>query len=306
MKPFGCCRRIGVHDRPADRVSIDDLGIRATSPAAAPTFTKDVLPILQKSCQGCHHPGTPAPMSLMSYAEVRPWVRAIKQRTSAREMPPWHIDRTIGEYDPDPSLSDKQIATIAAWADAGAPEGRAADAPPALKFASSQEWTYGEPDLIVRMEKGFKVPASGPDFIPEEVVDPKLTEDRYVKWVQIIPDATKGVHHAHVYVDSPEGTDTESLPLQMDPTWPRWTDRYGAGNDADIFGRHVEILKKGAMFRLRALPPVRRRDLRPHARRHQFYPKGVPKYVVTSHRIRTGVGNDWAESEGRRSVAATA
>src|SRR5688500_15260515 len=73
-----------------------------------PTFTKDVLPIMQRSCQSCHRPGTPAPMSFMSYAEVRPWARAIKTKVTSREMPPWHIDRSIGEYANDPSLSDKE------------------------------------------------------------------------------------------------------------------------------------------------------------------------------------------------------
>ena len=269
----------------------------AQAPAAAPTFTKDVLPILQKSCQPCHHAGTPAPMSLMTYAEVRPWARAIKQRTTAREMPPWHIDRTIGEYDPDPSLSDKQIATIAAWADGGAPEGRAADAPPALKFSTATEWTYGEPDLVVRLEKGFKIPATGPDFIPEEVVDPHLTEDRYVKWVQIIPDAFKAVHHAHVFVDFPDG-DTEGIPLQMGSNTGASMDliEYGAGNDADIFpDGTTKMLKKGAMFRFEGhYHPYGEETFDRMKVGIKFYPKGVvPKYVVTSHRIRTGVGNDW-------------
>src|SRR5688572_23709056 len=96
----------------------------------APTFTKDVLPILQRSCQSCHRPGTPAPMSLLTYAEVRPWARSIKTKVTNREMPPWHIDRTIGEYSNDPSLSDAEVATIAAWVDGGAPQGNLADAPP--------------------------------------------------------------------------------------------------------------------------------------------------------------------------------
>src|SRR5687768_4407140 len=107
----------------------------------SPTFTKDVLPIMQRSCQTCHRPGTPAPMSFMSFAEVRPWARAIKTKVVNREMPPWHIDRTIGEYSNDPSLSDAEVATIAKWVDSGAPEGRAGDAPPAKVFPPSTEWT---------------------------------------------------------------------------------------------------------------------------------------------------------------------
>jgi hypothetical protein len=158
----------------------------AQAPAApAPTFTRDVLPILQRSCQTCHRPGTHAPMSLLTYRDARPWARSIKQKVTSREMPPWHIDRSIGEYLEDPSLSDKEVTLIAAWVDGGAVEGRPSDAPPARTFSANTEWTYGEPDLVVRMAKGFKIPADGPDFIPEEHVDPGLTEDRYVKWVQI-------------------------------------------------------------------------------------------------------------------------
>ncbi|MGH9894674.1 MAG: hypothetical protein ACREA0_22390, partial [bacterium] len=190
-------------------------GNPASTGQPTPTFTKDVLPILQRSCQQCHRPGTHAPMSLMTYQEVRPWAPSIRQKVTRREMPPWHIDRSIGEYVGDPSLSDQEIAAIAAWVDAGGPEGHAADAPPPRTFASTSKWTYGEPDLVVRMQKGFTIPADGPDFIPEEIVDPKITEDRYVKWVQIIPDATRAVHHSHVYVDLPEGTDTEGLGLGM-------------------------------------------------------------------------------------------
>ena len=115
--------------------------------ASSPTFSKDVLPILQRSCQKCHHPNTAAPMSLMTFQEVRPWVRAIRQRVAARQMPPWHIDRTIGEYADDPSLSDREIATIVSWIDNGAPQGNPADAPTALKFSPADEWVLGEPDL---------------------------------------------------------------------------------------------------------------------------------------------------------------
>ena len=272
--------------------------------ADKPTFTKDVLPILQKSCQPCHHAGTPAPMSLMTYAEVRPWARAIKQRTTAREMPPWHIDRSIGEYDPDPSLSDDQIALVAKWVDSGAPEGNAADAPPALKFSAATEWTYGEPDLIVRMGKGFKIPATGPDFIPDEVVDPHLTEDRYVKWVQIIPDSLKGVHHAHVFVQFPEGADTSDIPLGMGSNVGQEMDliEYGAGNDADIFpDGTTKVLKKGSLFRFEGhYHPYGEESFDRMRVGIKFYPKGVvPKYVVTSHRIRTGVGNDWVLNRER-------
>ena len=79
------------------------------------TFTRDVLPLLQQSCQKCHRPGTGAPMSLLTFEETRPWARAIRDRVVARQMPPWHLDRSIGKYVADPSLSDDEIATIVAW-----------------------------------------------------------------------------------------------------------------------------------------------------------------------------------------------
>ena len=60
------------------------------------TFTKDIAPILQRSCENCHRPGGGAPMSLITFTDVRPWARAVKARTLAREMPPWFIDKNIG------------------------------------------------------------------------------------------------------------------------------------------------------------------------------------------------------------------
>jgi len=171
-------------------------------------------------------------------------------------------------------------------------------------FPPSTEWTYGEPDLIVRMQKGFKIPASGPDFIPEEEVNPGLTEDRYVKWVQIIPDAWKAVHHAHVYVDFPEGTDTSDLQLRMGSNVGDSMDliEYGAGNDADIFpDGTTKVLKKGATFRFEGhYHPYGEETFDRMKVGIKFYPKGYkPKYVVSSHRIRTGVGNDWVLNRER-------
>ena len=100
------------------------------------TFTKHIAPILQRSCQNCHRPDGVAPMSLITYEEVRPWARAIKQRTGlgprAGVMPPWYIEKNIGiqHYKDDPSLSEVEVATVAKWADTGAPRGNPADMPP--------------------------------------------------------------------------------------------------------------------------------------------------------------------------------
>src|SRR6266849_7310053 len=110
--------------------------------AAPVTFTKDVAPILQRSCQNCHRPGSIAPMSLLTYNDARPWARSIKEKVVTRVMPPWHIDRNVGinRFKDDPSLTEAEIATIAAWVDQGAPEGRPADLPPARQFADLNQW----------------------------------------------------------------------------------------------------------------------------------------------------------------------
>ena len=121
------------------------------------TFSKDVAPILQENCHTCHRPGQMAPMALMTYEQVRPWAPVIKARVEAREMPPWHLDKTVGiqRYDNDVSLSDEEIATIAAWVDLGAPQGNPEDLPAPIDWPSDDVWRlaekYGrEPDLIVR------------------------------------------------------------------------------------------------------------------------------------------------------------
>ena len=96
------------------------------------TFTKDVAPILQASCQTCHREGAIAPMSLITFEDTRPWARAIKDKVSTRTMPPWYIDKNVGVqgFKFDRSLSDDQIATLVAWVDAGAPRGDPGDMPP--------------------------------------------------------------------------------------------------------------------------------------------------------------------------------
>src|SRR5262245_13488156 len=157
--------------RPISLVASALLGTLAASSAAAQTpapqttFARDVAPILQKNCQVCHRPGSSAPMSLMTYEDVRPWARAIKQRTSLREMPPWYIDRNVGihSFKNDRSLSDADIATIARWVDAGAPLGNPADQPAPKVFEDADKWHIGTPDLIVRLPKDLVVPAAGPD-----------------------------------------------------------------------------------------------------------------------------------------------
>src|SRR5262245_8611204 len=122
------------------------------------TFNKDVLPILQSNCQTCHRPGQMAPMSLLTYKDSRPWAKAIKAAVETRKMPPWNADPAYGHFLNDRSLSQSQIDTLAAWVNAGAPEGDAKDAPPPRQW-SSGGWEV-QPDIIIDSPE-FDVPASG-------------------------------------------------------------------------------------------------------------------------------------------------
>jgi len=145
--------------------------------SAEVTFTKDVAPILQGSCQTCHRDGAIAPMSLMTYEETRPWARAIKDKVSTRTMPPWYIDKNVGVqgFKYDRSLSDAQIATLVAWVDAGAPRGNPGDMPPSREFADRDRWHIGEPDLIIPIPEPFVVPAEGANWWGDFFSDSGLT-----------------------------------------------------------------------------------------------------------------------------------
>jgi len=166
--------------------------VRAQQTAAREvTFTKDIAPIIQRSCEGCHRADGVAPMSLSTYEEARPWARAMKQRTGigpkAGVMPPWYVEKNIGiqQFHNDPSLSDEEIATLAKWADSGAPKGNPADMPPAKVYADHQSWAIGTPDLIVKTNE-LTVKGGSPDWWGEiPSVPTGLTEDRYVAALEI-------------------------------------------------------------------------------------------------------------------------
>jgi len=153
---------------------------RAADGKPAPTFSKDVAPIFYKSCVECHRPTMFAPMSLVTYDEARPWARSIKQRVVARAMPPWGADAPHGVFKNDPSLSQAEIDTIAAWVDAGAPKGEDKDLPSPPQFADG--WTIGKPDAVFTMEEDFDIPASGAVEYQYIRVPTHLTDD---KWIHI-------------------------------------------------------------------------------------------------------------------------
>ena len=156
------------------------------------TFHKDIVPILQRSCQNCHRPEGVAPMPLVTYEQTAPFAGLMEYKTGLRDragaMPPYYLEKDIGiqEYKDDPSLSDEEVAKISAWARSGSPEGNPADAPPALTFETGAVWSAGEPDLIVRSED-ITVLGTAPDWwgdIPRIPIP--IEEDRYVSSVEII------------------------------------------------------------------------------------------------------------------------
>ena len=223
----------------------------------AVTFTKDIAPILQRSCQSCHRPDSLAPMPLITYEEVRPWARAIKERTLLRgrrgSMPPWFIEKEIGiqKFKDDLSLTDAEIAKISRWADSGAPRGNPADLPRARVFADNATWQIGTPDLIVTSPT-VEMKAISPDYWGALAGVPTgLMEDRYVAAMEIkeINDsrnkpgrATVGglfvFHHALINVSGPDGR-------QIGGAWPV----HEVGRNADIFDSQAgKLLRAGSMI----------------------------------------------------------
>lgn len=180
------------------RLSIVLFIASTTLPAQEATFYRDVLPVLQSRCQGCHRPGEAAPMSFLTYSSTRPWAKAIRQAVLARRMPPWFAEAPAGHFANDPSLSKMEVDTLVRWADSGAPEGRAADAPPPLQFLSG--WNIGKPDAVFEMPEPFSVPASGAVNYQYVVVPTNFREDRWIQAVEVRPGNRAVVHHIIAFV----------------------------------------------------------------------------------------------------------
>jgi hypothetical protein len=190
------------------------------TPTRALTFSKDIAPIFQARCQECHHPGAMAPMSFVSYEETRPWAKAIRDRVVRRQMPPWHIDRTVGvqKFKNDISLTDEQINTIVRWVDSGAPPGDLKDLPAPQQWPAENEWKgakeLGQPDLVIQSEP-YTMPGHHQDVWWRPTTNVPLTEPRWVRAVEVRPGSTAGrriTHHAVAYLvqDDPDNLSTSS------------------------------------------------------------------------------------------------
>ena len=200
------------------------LGVAGIASAEAaegtPTFAKDIAPILYENCVFCHRPNHLAPMSLITYADARPWARAVKTKVLAKEMPPWGADSSVRAYKNDASLTQVEIDTIAAWVDGGAPEGNDADLPEVPQFAEG--WSIGEPDLIFSMIKPFEVPADGTVPYSYVTVPTNLSEDIWISAHEFRPGDRRVIHHVIPTVLEDDGEPvTGEVKLQRDRTRTR-------------------------------------------------------------------------------------
>ena len=211
------------------------------------TFSKDVAPIFQAKCQDCHQPNSIAPMSLITYQDARPWARSIKERVGSHQMPPWHIDKSVGiqKFKNDMSLTDDQVATIVSWVDQGAVEGNPKDMPAPKPLKTSNEWRavedgFGPPDLVVKSEE-YTMPAVHQDSWWRPMSDIPITEPRWVKMVEIRPSnlqARRIVHHSIAYLVLNNDPDAVSTGTATGPA-PR-----GGGFDPDdLVNRRPQLME---------------------------------------------------------------
>ena len=174
------------------------------------TFAKDVAPIIYNRCVECHRPGEAAPMSLVTYKDVRPWAKSIKEKVVNRSMPPWLAEPGHGNFENARHLTQKEIDTISAWADGGAIKGDDSQMPPLPRF--EQGWTHGKPDVVIALDKEVPVPAEGVVDYQYFTVPTNFTEDRWVQAAEIRPSNRKVVHHIIVFVQEPKAGGQTSQP----------------------------------------------------------------------------------------------
>ena len=182
-------------------------------PAVAPTFTKDVAPILFKNCVNCHRPGEAAPMSLLTYESARPFAKAIANAIDRRTMPPWHADAPAGTFHNERILTDAERKTLVAWAGDGAPRGEERDLPPAPTF--TEGWSLGKPDIVLEMLEDYRLPATGTVQYEWFYIPTNFSEAKWVKSIEVRPGDRAAVHHVLVYYRAKP--DRSARPL-LEPT----------------------------------------------------------------------------------------
>jgi hypothetical protein len=281
----------------------------AQAASSTPTFTKDIAPILQAKCQDCHRPGQIAPMSLLTYQDARPWARDIKKRVAQRTMPPWFIDKTVGiqSFANDTSLSEEQIATIAKWVDAGAPQGDPKDMPAARVWEDDGGWklakVFGrQPDLVLE-GPDYTVKANYQDQWDRPITDVGLSEPRWVRAVEMRPsnlDSRKVFHHilANLYQDETNAPQAQ-VPVAKEDILPGSGGllmEWAVGKNYDIYREGAgKLLMPGAKIRWEYHTHSTDRDITGHAQLAVYlYPKGeTPRYRTFLAALGTGrIGKD--------------
>jgi hypothetical protein len=270
----------------------------------APTFTKDVAPIFQAKCEACHRADSMAPMSLATYQEARPWARSIKARVSARQMPPWHIDKNVGiqEFTNDRSLTDQEIEIITRWVDAGAPMGDPKDMPPPVKWPDAAVWHYadmfgGPPDLVVK-SPSFTMPAHAQDVWDKRSTASGVTEPRWVRAIEIRPSTNKGrkiTHHALARLSQDDPIDNAAAANPDDDSGvsagPGLFMEWAVGKQGEIMRPDTgKLLLPGSQFVWDVHYSAAGEEITSNVELGiYFYPKGQePKYRQVLHLMGTG------------------
>jgi len=188
--------------------------LSAQAIAVTPTFAKEIAPIIYQHCASCHRPGQIAPMSLLSYEQVRPWTASIHDAVATGAMPPWHSAAPRGQFSNDRRLTDPEKELIMRWVAAGAPKGNLKDLPPLPAF--TENWEIGNPDAVITMPEPFIVPATGVLAYQNFTVPTNFTEDKWVQAIEVRPGARSVVHHILVFVSGPRPNEayTQTVPLR--------------------------------------------------------------------------------------------
>ncbi|MDP2321404.1 MAG: hypothetical protein Q8O42_18940 [Acidobacteriota bacterium] len=254
-------------------IVLTGLAVPASAQPAAPTFSKDVAPIFFANCTNCHRPGEIAPMSLLTFKDARPWAKSIATKVADGTMPPWHADPKHGTFVGARTLTDAQKSTIAKWVAAGAPEGKAADLPPAPVY--TDEWNIGTPDAVLSMQEDYPIPATGEVPYQYFEVPANFAEDRYISDWEYRPGDRRAVHHMLLYLKAPKDVAEAQMKRQQQAMLQRMfgaapANAAPAANAAPrqlppfSFDCCVEI--PAGQSGGRPLPPEQRKDLGPNYR----------------------------------------
>ncbi len=192
-------KKVTVAEAEADGCLLDRGGKKSSKTGV--TYAKEVSRIIQNRCQNCHRADQTAPFALMTYDDAVKHARTMKEVTQQKRMPPWHVDPRFGHFSNDRRMTKDEIETLAAWVDGGMAKGDDKDLPKAIDWP--QGWTHGKPDLVISMPEEFEVPADGVLPYKQYTIDPKFTEDKWVRIAEGLPGEPSVVHHLVVYILKP-------------------------------------------------------------------------------------------------------